>query len=118
MARRLDDPPLFLAFLIALLIVDIVWAVVSQRLAGAAASWREVIRALIPGSRHNAVQISWAQNNLLFVVLGVGIVLLLSQIDYGRLAEAAIVMAFALTRTYCDYRLSWSFYFPAPHDHV
>jgi hypothetical protein len=112
MAHRLANPAHFLAFLVFLLVVDIVWAFVMPLLIDCS-SPREVFASFWSGRRFSQdPEIAWGQNNVLFLVVAILAWIAIDNADWGTTTDAAIVMIFALARTANDYRVSWPFYFP------
>jgi hypothetical protein len=115
MAHRLVDPPHFLAFLLFLLVIDIIWAIVTPPLIDCKMTVPDVLQAVVPRPKFSKdTEIAWAQNNILFVPIAIAAWILIDTTKPSMTVDALIVMAFAVARSVNDYRLSWSFYFPTP----
>jgi hypothetical protein len=115
MAHRLVDPPHFLAFLLFLMVIDIIWAIVTPPLIDCKMTVRDVLKAVVPRPKFSKdTEIAWAQNNIFFVPFAIAAWIFIDTIQPSFSIEALIVMVFAVLRSFNDYRLSWSFYFPTP----
>jgi hypothetical protein len=115
MAHRLVDPPHFLAFLLFLLVIDIIWAIVTPPLIDCQMTLPAVLVAVVPRLKFSKdTEIAWGQNNILFVPIAIAAWISIDTAKPSITVDAFIVMVFALARSINDYRLSWSFYFPPP----
>jgi hypothetical protein len=115
MAHRLVDPPHFLAFLLFLLVIDIIWAIVTPPLIDCKMSLPAVLVAVVPRLKFSKdTEIAWAQNNILFVPFAIAAWIVIDLVTPSFTIDALIVMVFAVLRSLNDYRVSWSFYFPTP----
>jgi hypothetical protein len=114
MAHRLTDPANLLAFLIFLLVVDIVWAIVTPLLIDRVTLVKTLQDSVPKLSFSSDTETAWAQNNILFLPLAIICWFALDNFDFSVTTSAIVISLFALMRTANDYRVSWLFYFPAP----
>jgi hypothetical protein len=113
MARRLEDPIVFLGFLIALLLLDIIWSILTQVLTYGRSWWRIVSQCAPWRPCPDDALVRWVRNNLTFVPIALIIWGVERRWSLDELALAGIVLVVAVTRTFRDYKSSWGFYFPA-----
>lgn len=124
MTRYSTEPGWFLRAFGALLAIDIGWGIASQTMFlrdGRSAkevfhgAWRHLKRLL--GRTHEEwPQLSWAYNNVLFLIPIGALTLVANSGAVSRLFEpeavALTALVLATCRTVSDYALAWGFYFP------
>jgi hypothetical protein len=116
LAHWLLSPDRFVGFVIALLVVDIVWAVTFHFLSPETRRVSVELQLLFhsPASSDIA-QMQWVINNLLFIpVIAVTWWISSSVLDIRSDALALVLAPVIIARTVFDYRKSWAFYFPGP----
>lgn len=120
LATSVQDPVRFATLFATLLAVDVLYGA----LAGTSALMpflpgaKDALRGFFSflrrpfGSAHPA-ELTWAYNNIAFLVPASGIVVAARSVHADEVVVAGAMLAVASLRTACDYVLSWTFYFPA-----
>ncbi len=112
MAHRLANPGNFLAFLVFLLVVDIIWSLVMPLIIDGE-SIGLVLRRFWPRRGFSKdPETAWGQNNIAFLPIAIVIWASIDHFNPSLSWGAFFVMVFALARTASDYRVGWPFYFP------